>query len=88
MLFVLCVVVTLLFEGTVEASHGDHIHDGDNCPVCMVDQHLKNSSRQFKIPCLSLAFPLGGGLWSASIQKQFFCYSPARSVKLKIKMNT
>jgi hypothetical protein len=87
-LFALCVVATLLCEGIAEASHGDHLHDGDNCPVCMVDQQLKNPSRQFKIPCPSLAFPLGGGLLSAFIQKQFFCYSLASSVKLKIKMNT
>jgi hypothetical protein len=82
--FALCIAAALLLEGTAAAAHGDH--GDDNCPMCLVVQHIKNCSRQLN--CARLAFPAGTPLLSVFIPKQLLSSIPASSVKLKNKMNT
>jgi hypothetical protein len=88
MVFAACILMSFLLEGAEAASHADHVCDGDSCPVCLVDQHIKNFSRQLKYLCARFVFSLGVFLLSPFIFKQIFCYMPISSVKLKIKMNT
>jgi hypothetical protein len=85
--FALCVALAFLFEGIAAASHADHAGGEDSCPLCLVSQHIKNFPRPFRNLCSHLAVPLGVFLLSAFVFRQFFCYIPVSSVKLKIKMN-
>jgi hypothetical protein len=82
-----------LLEGIVAtfhagASHSDHVCDEESCPLCLVNEHIKNYSRQLRGLCAHSAFPMAVFLLSFFILKQFFCYIPTSSVELKIKMNT
>jgi hypothetical protein len=86
LVFAACVATAFLFEGSAATSHADHTGDEDSCPICFIDQHIKNFPRQLKILWSHFAFPMGALLLSAFIVKQFFDYIPASSVKLKIKM--
>jgi hypothetical protein len=84
----LCVALAFLLESQAAAFHSDHICDEESCPLCMVNDHIKNFSRQLKSLCSHFAFPMTVFLLSFFILKQFFCYILTSSVKLKIKMNT
>ena len=88
MVFAACIAAAFLFAEIAAESHGDHAYDGENCPLCVIGQHIKNLSRQPKNLCSHPAFSMGALLLCAFILKQFFRYIPVSSVKLKIKMNT
>jgi hypothetical protein len=89
--FLVCalfITAALLFGGTLGASHDDHDHEEDDCFVCIVLQHLENSTRQLKTPPPQIALVPGAGSPPAPVQEQLLCSIPTSSVKLKIRMNT
>jgi hypothetical protein len=93
MAFAICIAMTFLLEGIAaafhaEASHRAHVCEEESCPLCLANEHIRNFSRQFKSLCSHFVFPMAVFLLSFFTLKQFFCYIPTSSVKLKIKMNT
>jgi hypothetical protein len=86
--FAACIAAALLFSEIAAESRRDHVCEGESCPLCVISQHIKKFSRQPKNFCSHSAFSMGAFLLSAFVLKQFFCYIPVSSVKLKIKMNT
>jgi hypothetical protein len=88
MALVLCAAAAFLLTGLAERACADHICDGDTCPLCSLGRLATNVSRPLKNAPPRSAFPPGIAPASLGMTKQFFYYTPASSVRLKIKMNT